>query len=156
MEPFGAAAGAVNCIDAGFRVYKGLVKFIDEAKNADSTAKYLQDKVNSLRDLLLNVKRTLPAVTGTHNVGEAKRLRNQILQSIEECQEMLESFACDLEGLNGQQRLEILRKALLVRKLHKLDPALARFEGNLETHWKAIYILFQCLQTWVVENLRFS
>lgn len=147
MEVFGAIAAAVNCAEAGIRVCDGLARLIQETKYAETSAKYLQDKVDSLHDMLLDLEATLKTVGGTCTSGEANRIHTKLVKSLECCRDTLTAFEADLEGLHGGQKLEILKKLLLARKLNKLDPVLARFEGKIDTHWKSISILFQCLQT---------
>lgn len=146
MEPFGAFAGAVNCIDVGVRVSNGLAKFIEEAKDADTNAQYLRDKVTRLCDLLEKVRVSLRVIQSRHISEDQIWIRDQIFDAIERCRETLVNFEGVLNKLKGQQRIEFLRRALLARELNKLGSGLKRFEGDLETHWKAISILFQLFQ----------
>ncbi|KAL9618493.1 MAG: hypothetical protein Q9160_006812 [Pyrenula sp. 1 TL-2023] len=113
MEVFGAIAGAVNCADAGIRVCDGLARLIQQTKDAETSAKYLQDKVNSLHDMLLDLRVTLKSTQGTCLSGEANRIHTNLVKSLECCRDTLTGFEHELEGLHGRQKLEILKKLLV-------------------------------------------
>ena len=145
---FESIAAAIGCVEIATRVCERLSRFVNEAKNADSEAEHLKQKVERLHVILQNIQSNrssrLPTASKQSDTEE-DRLWEQIRSSVERCGTTLTAFKKELDCLQDKARFDILRKALLAKRLNKISRAAEIFDSNIDINIHDIQISFSCL-----------
>jgi hypothetical protein len=149
MPAFETISAAFGCADICCRVYFALDGFVSEARHADSTAADLRSRVGELREMVSSVKLSLESRLrqGRTMREEEHHYWDQIRASVERSHQTLERFKAELDGLHGDARFLVLRRALLAIRLRRIDTVVERFNQNVQTHIQTMTIHFMCLQT---------
>ncbi|PNS18124.1 hypothetical protein CAC42_3569 [Sphaceloma murrayae] len=154
MEAFGAAASAVQLADIALRLFQNLCDFVNNARTADTAAKELRDKVESLWTTITTVKSVIKlreeSLQRRPLSDDEKRVRRTLQKDILVCTRVLEQFETALHGLlRDHNHPAWLGKTLLQLQLEKRDAAIRRLENFIDTRLQMLQVSLACLQVLV-------
>ncbi|KAG8631722.1 hypothetical protein KVT40_000862 [Elsinoe batatas] len=151
MEAFAVASSTVQLADIALRLFQTLCDFVNNAKTADTAAKELRDKVESLWTTIKTIKSVInlrnESLSRRPLNDEEKRVRRTLSKDIAVCTRVLEQFESSLEGLlRDPSHPSWLGKTLLQLQLDKRDAAIRRFENFIDTRLQMMQVSLACLE----------
>ncbi|KAF4553577.1 Ankyrin repeat-containing protein 31 [Elsinoe fawcettii] len=149
MEVFGAAGAAIQLADIALRLFQNLCEFVNNVKTADTAAKELRDKVESLWTTVNHVNLVIDAreKTGRPLTVEEKRIRKALAKDISVSKRVLEQFEKSIEGLLRNPAQPVwLGKTLIQLQLEKRDAAIRRLENFIDTRLQMMQVSLACLE----------
>ena len=148
LQVVGAALGVA---ELALKIYNELSTFVERAKNAESTARDLRDKIYRFRKAVETVHRT--AVRRERVSSEDEReIWAVIHESLEGWDRTLAAFKVGLERLrlnsSEDARFGWIDKTLQQLKLDRKSPWIGRLETAIGSHIDEITLSLNCLQMW--------
>ncbi|TKX22451.1 ankyrin repeat-containing protein 15 [Elsinoe australis] len=150
MEAFGVAASAIQLADIAFRLCQNLADFVNNARTADTAAKELRDKVQSLYNTIDTVKTVINLRDESSNhqplSDEEKRVRKTLKKDILVCSRVLEQFDVSLKGLlRDPNHPAWLGKTLVQLQLDKRGAVIRRLEAFIDARLQMMQVSLACL-----------